>query len=174
MFGFMIACPREYVSSSWIKFHGKLRKSWTTTLRYRDVTLLMPCAFLHSVHEPTCYSIKYNIYWLLSWIKVKGLTDGDVWEMVRMNNKKFNKINDTVPFLNWWGKSICIIAAEKYRNIYSRQYGDWGQVFIVGIGIHYGLEGPEMESQTGRGADPASCTKGKDPFPGSKEAGAWH
>ena len=34
---------------------------------------------------------------------------------------------------------MCIIAAEKYRNIYSRQYGDWGQVFIIGIGIHYGL-----------------------------------
>ena len=45
---------------------------------------------------------------------------------------------------------MCIIAAEKYRNIYSRQYGDWGQVFIVGIGIHYGLEGPEIESQWGR------------------------
>ena len=53
-------------------------------------------------------------------------------------------------FLYWWGKSVCIIAAEKHRNFYSRQYGDWGQVFGVGIGTHYGLEGPEMESRWGR------------------------
>ena len=63
--------------------------------------------------------------------------------------KKLNAINDTVPFLYWWGKSVCIIAAEKHGNFYSGQYGDWGQVFIVGIAIPYGLEGPEMQSQLG-------------------------
>jgi len=104
----------------------------------------MSCAFLHSVHQPTYYAIKYNIYWLLSWIKVKGLMDGDVWEIVRIKNLKKTMI--TVPFLNWWGKSVWIIAAEKHRNL----YGDWSQVFIVGIGIHYGLKGPEVESQWGR------------------------
>jgi hypothetical protein len=79
------------------------------------------------------YSVKCNIYWLMSWIKVKGLMDGDVWEILRIKKIKLNTINDTVPFLYWWGKSICVIAAEKHRNFHSRQYGDWGQVFIVGM-----------------------------------------
>ena len=91
------------------------------------------------------YSVKYSIYWLLSWIKVKGLMDGNVWDILRIKNKKLDTINGTVPFLNWWGKSLCIIGAEKHRNFYSRQYGDWGPVFIVNV-----LEGPEMESQWGR------------------------
>jgi len=167
MFSFMITCAREYVNSSWITFLGKLRKRWASTLRYRNAMLLMPCAFVHSVHQPTYYSIKYNLYWLLSWNKVKGLMDGDVWEILRIKNKKLNTIKDTVPFLNWWGKNICIIAAKKQRNFYSCQYGDRGQVFIVGIGMHYGLEGPELESQWGRNLT-------RDHFPGGKEAGAWH
>jgi len=137
------------ICSSWITLHGKLRKIWSTTLRYRNVTLLIPCTFLHWVHQPIYYSIKHNIYWLLSWINVKGLMDGDVREILRIKNKKLNAINVTVRFLNWWGKSICTIAAEKHRKFYSRQYGDWGQVFIVGIGIHYELDGTEMESQWG-------------------------
>jgi hypothetical protein len=43
-----------------------------------------------------------------------------------------------------------IIAAEKHRKFYSRQDGDGGPVFIIGIAIHYGLYGPEIESQWGR------------------------
>jgi len=167
MFSFMITCAREYVNSSWITFLGKLRKRWASTLRYRNAMLLMPCAFVHSVHQPTYYSIKYNLYWLLSWNKVKGLMDGDVWEILRIKNKKLNTIKDTVPFLNWWGKNICIIAAKKQRNFYSCQYGDRGQVCIGCIGMHYGLEGPELESQWGRNLT-------RDHFPGGKEAGAWH
>ena len=73
--------------------------------------------------------------------------DGDVWEILRIKNKKVNTFNDTVPFLNCWGKIVCMIAAEKHRIFYSRQYGDWDRVFIVSIDIPYGLEGPEMESQ---------------------------
>ena len=53
MFGFMITCPREYVSSSWIKFHGKLKKKLDYNIKIQDVTSLMPCAFLHSIHQPT-------------------------------------------------------------------------------------------------------------------------
>jgi len=48
------------------------------------------------------------------------------------------------------GQNVSIIAAEKHRNFYSHQYGDWGQVFIVAIGLHYGLVGLEIESHWGR------------------------
>ena len=184
MFGFMITCPREHVSSSWIMFHGKVRKSWTTTLRSRDVTLLMPCAFLHSVHKPTYYSIKYNIYWLLSWMEVKHLMDGDVWEILRIKNKKLNTINDTVSFLNWWGKRICIVAAEKHKNFYSCQYGDWDRNFHsrysdtlwtgrsrdgIPVGMKFAVMSRPVVVLTQRPVQWA-----RDLFPGGKEAGVWH
>jgi hypothetical protein len=51
---------------------------------------------------------------------------------------------------NILGKSIRIIAAEKHRKFISCQYGDLGQDLIVGIAIHYGLDGLGIQSQWGR------------------------
>ena len=46
MFGFMITCPREYVSSSWIKFHGKLKKNLDYNIKIQECYVTHAMRFL--------------------------------------------------------------------------------------------------------------------------------
>ena len=74
------------------------------------------------------------------------------WEILRIK-KKTKLLLQCLLYaddVNMLGECIHTVAAEKHRNFISSQYGDLGQDFIVSRAIHYGLDGPRIESRWGQ------------------------
>jgi hypothetical protein len=95
--------------------------------------LLMPCIYIQYINQHT-HSVKYNKYWLMSWIKVKGVMDRDGWRCseLKKNNKNLIQLIQclfSTDDVNILGKSIRIIFEWSHPVVY------WIYIFLYYVCI---------------------------------------
>ena len=143
LLGFMITCPREYVSSCWMTFSWKNKKKLDYNIKIRECYVTHAMRFLTFSTSTNKFSLKYNMCWLMSWIKVKGLMGWGVREMLGIK-KKLNKliiqnnieISSSKVFDPKWSSPYSTLLHETHK--YTVQWFDpfGAKTSIPNVSIH--------------------------------------